>query len=82
MIRKLMMVGMLLTFLSATTFVFAEDVFITQKGSKYHTEICRLIKNRDHVTKIDKEQAIEEDYSPCKLCFKEDVASEEQQVKK
>ena len=72
MIRTLMLTGLLITFLSATTCVFAEDVFITQKGSKYHKEICRLIKNRDNVTKIDKKEVIEEDYGPCKRCFKED----------
>jgi len=69
MIRKLMLTGLLITFLSATTVVFAEDVFITQKGSKYHKEICRLIKNRDNVTKVDKKEIIEEDYGPCKRCF-------------
>jgi len=75
MIRKLLLTGLIITFLSATTYVFAGDVFITQKGSKYHTEICRLIKNKDNITKIDKKEAIEEDYGPCKRCFKEDVVS-------
>lgn len=73
MIRKLILMGLIMTFLSATTCVFAGDVFITQKGSKYHKEICRLIKNRDNITKIDEKEAIEEDYGPCKRCFKEDV---------
>ena len=73
MIRNLLLTGLIITFLSATTCFFAGDVFITQKGSKYHKEICRLIKNRDNVTKIDKKEAIEEDYGPCKRCFKEDV---------
>jgi len=73
MIRKLMLTGLLVTFLSATTVVFAEDVFITQRGSKYHKEICRLIKDRENVTEIDKKEAVEEDYGPCKRCFKEDI---------
>jgi hypothetical protein len=76
MIRKLVMLGMLVTILSATTCVFAEDVFVTQNGTKYHKEICRLLKNKDNVTKLDKKVAEEEDYSPCKLCFKEDVVIE------
>jgi cytidine deaminase len=76
MIRKLMLTGMLITFLSATTCVFAEDVYITQKGSKYHKEICRLIKNKDNITKIEKKQAIEDDYGPCGRCFKEDAVTE------
>ena len=79
MIRKLVLAGLLITFLSATTCVFAEEVFITQNGSKYHKEICRLIKNRENVTKIEKKQAIEEDYGPCKRCFKEDIVVEEKQ---
>jgi len=73
MIRKLILTGLIITFLSATTYVFAGDVFITQRGSKYHKEICRLIKNRDNITKIDEKEAIKEDYGPCKRCFKEDV---------
>lgn len=73
MIRKLILMGLIMTFLSATTCVFAGDVFITQRGSKYHKEICRLIKNRDNITKIDEKEAIEEDYGPCKRCFKKDV---------
>ena len=73
MIRKLILMGLIMTFLSATTCVFAGDVFITQRGSKYHKEICRLIKNRDNIKKIDEKEAIEEDYGPCKRCFKEDV---------
>jgi len=77
MIKKLMMLGMLLTFLATTTIVFAEDVFITQKGAKYHKEICRLIKNKDNVTTMDKKQSIEEDYGPCKRCYKEDVVVDE-----
>lgn len=79
MIRKLIMIGMLATFLSATTSVFAEDVFITQRGAKYHKEICRLVKNKDNITKLDKKEAVEDDYGPCKRCFKEDVVVEENQ---
>ena len=76
MIRKLMMIGMLITFLSATTYVFAEDVFITQQGSKYHKEICRLVKDKDNVMKMDKKLAVGEGFGPCKRCFKEDVIAE------
>ena len=79
MIRKLVLMGMLMTFFSAGTLVFAEDVFITQSGAKYHKEICRLLKNKDNVTKVDKKQAMEDDYGPCKRCYKEDGVSEDGQ---
>ncbi len=76
MIRKLMMIGMLMVFLSATTHAFAEDVFVTQRGAKYHKAICRLVKNKDNITKFEKKEAIEKGYEPCKRCFKEDVVVE------
>lgn len=75
MIRKLMLLGLTITFLSTATYVFAEDVFITQSGSKYHKEICRLLKNKDNVVKKDKEEAIKEAYGPCGRCFKEDITA-------
>ena len=81
MIRKFMMLGILAIFLITATHAFAGDVFVTQKGSKYHKEICRLVKNRDNLAKMDKDEAIENDYLPCKRCFKEDVVTDAEQSK-
>lgn len=75
MIRRLMMLGVLMTFLSAATFAFADEVFITPNGTKYHKETCRLIKNKATLSKVDKEQVVTEGYGPCKKCFAEDVAN-------
>ena len=77
MFKKLMMIGMLAVFLSATSYAAAEDVYITPNGAKYHKEDCRLIRNKDKMAKIDKEEAIEKGYGPCKRCFKEDVVVNE-----
>ena len=74
MIRKLMMLGVLMTFLSVATFASADEVFITPNGTKYHKETCRLIKNKATLSKVDKEQVVKEGYGPCKKCFAEDVA--------
>lgn len=74
MIRKLMMLGLLMTFLSAATCAFADEVFITPNGTKYHKETCRLIKNKGSLTKVGKEQVVEKGYGPCKKCFAEDLA--------
>ena len=81
MIRKLMMISMLMIFLAATTQAFAADVFVTPNGTKYHKEDCRLIRNKETMTKIDKKETIEEGYDPCKRCFKEDVIVDENQEK-
>jgi hypothetical protein len=76
MIRNLMMIGLVAAFLSATTCVFAADVFITSKGAKYHKETCQLLKNKGDVVKMEKNEAVKEGYEPCKRCFKEDVVVE------
>ncbi len=86
MFRKLMMIGMLAVFLSTTTYAFSEDVFVTQRGSKYHKAECLSVKDRD-VTKMEKKEAIKEGYGPCKRCFEEDVVvnqekKDQEQVKK
>ena len=73
MIQRLMMLGVLMTFLSAATFASADEVFITPNGTKYHKETCRLIKNKGTLSKVDKEQVVKEGYGPCKKCFAEDV---------
>ncbi len=74
MIRKVMMWGVLVVFVSVATSAFAGEVFVTQKGSKYHKEICRLIKGKKDVSKVDKEGALKGGYTPCKKCFSEDLA--------
>jgi len=64
------MVGLCLAFLGASTFAFAEEVYVTKNGTKYHKADCQLIKNRD-VTAMEEEEAIAADYEPCRRCFKE-----------
>ena len=63
-------------FFSANTLAFAEDVYITQNGSKYHKKECRFIKNRE-TQAIDKDKVIEQGYLPCGRCFKEDLSLQE-----
>jgi len=77
MFKKLMIISMLAIFLSATGYAAAEDVYITPNGTKYHKEDCRLIRNKDKMASIDKQDAIEKGYTPCKRCFKEDVVASE-----
>ena len=74
MIRRLMMLGVWMTFISAATVACADEVFITPNGTKYHKENCRLIKNKGTLSKVDKGQVVTEGYGPCKKCFAEDVA--------
>ncbi|MCK5580220.1 MAG: hypothetical protein KAJ18_03000 [Candidatus Omnitrophica bacterium] len=47
MLKKAMSVVLMLSFLAVTSAAFAADVFVTQKGARYHQEICKLIANRE-----------------------------------
>ena len=72
MIKKVMLMGLVMTMLTATA-VFAEDVYATHNGKKYHKESCRLIKNKKP-QKIDKAEAIKKGLTPCNSCFKQEQA--------
>ncbi len=73
MFKKFVTFGVLALFLSISTLALAEEVVTTPRGTKYHKEICRLVKNKDQARKLEKEDALAEDYSPCRRCFKEDI---------
>ncbi len=73
MIKRILAVVLCTMMLSAGTMAFAENVFVTKNGSKYHKADCRFVKNRE-VEEISKEAAIEEGLTPCSRCYKEDVA--------
>ena len=75
-IRRLLMLGVLTAFLASTTCAFAEDVFVTPNGKKYHKEMCSLMKNKESAVSLEKGKALDDGYGPCKKCFKEDVAVE------
>ncbi len=69
MINKLLTLALLGTLLT-TTAAFADDVYVTANGKKYHKEDCRLIKTK-HPVKIEKSEAVKKGLEPCKSCFRE-----------
>ncbi len=71
MFKKFSVLVLTITFMSLASFALAEDVFVTAKGAKFHKEDCRLIKNHDEITTMDRVEALENDYEPRKRCFKE-----------
>ena len=70
MIRKLILTGLVIGMLATATSVFAQDVYITANGKKYHKENCRFIKNRE-VTKIEEKDAVTKGLEKCSKCFPE-----------
>ena len=77
MFKKMLLMGTLLTMLTANSFAFAEDVWTSPNGKKYHKEICRLLKNKDAAIKHEKADAVNEGFTPCKKCYKEDLGAEQ-----
>ncbi|MDP8213309.1 MAG: hypothetical protein P9X22_08515 [Candidatus Zapsychrus exili] len=77
MLKKFIIMAVLAVFLATTTAAFAADVFVTENGAKYHKQECMTIKNKD-AKKLEKDEAIEKGYLPCKRCYKEDVVIEEE----
>ena len=75
MSRKVLVYGLLIMFAATTTVAFADEVYVTDKGSKYHKVSCRLIRNKDAAKTMDKDEAIASGHEPCKVCFKEDLVT-------
>ena len=73
MIKRMTALAVGIMFLSMATVVFAEDVFKTKNGKKYHSENCPLIQKRNP-QKIDLNEAVEKGLKPCSKCFKDQAA--------
>lgn len=61
-------------FLSVCAYSFAEEVYLTKNGKKYHSADCIFIKDRT-VQKISKEEAMKKGLKPCGKCLSDDSAS-------
>ena len=72
MAKKMMMAVLLVMFLRVTANSFAEDVYVTKNGKKYHKEDCRLIKNKKPIA-VDRTIALKNNLEPCGLCFKDEL---------
>ena len=47
-----------------------QNVVVTISGTKYHMPDCRYVKNKTNITEEDINTAINDGYSPCKVCIK------------
>ena len=67
--KKLVVVTSFLVLLASSA-AFAEEVYVTKNGKKYHQQTCLLIKNKGaHV--IDMKDAVAQGLAPCSKCFKD-----------
>ncbi|MBI3602339.1 MAG: hypothetical protein HY209_05540 [Candidatus Omnitrophica bacterium] len=70
-VLTMMLAGMVLV---SSTFAFAEDVYVTKNGKKYHKVDCLLIKNKN-AKPIALEDALKKGLKPCHKCFPEAATS-------
>ena len=75
MFKRMTVLSLLLAFLMMSTAAFAENVYVTGKGKKYHKAECRLIQNKE-TKEMDLQKAIQAGYEPCKKCFKQEKEEE------
>jgi len=68
MLKKILSLIMCLAVFSAATLVFAEDVYITARGKKYHKQDCPFIAN-SNVQNANLEEVKTKGLEPCKRCF-------------
>ena len=47
-----------------------QDVFVTPSGTKYHLPDCRYVKYKTNIIKKELNTAIDDGYTPCKICIK------------
>ncbi|NLK45674.1 MAG: hypothetical protein GX297_03365 [Treponema sp.] len=45
-----------------------KTVYITNSGTKFHTENCGLISRAKNVTPIEESEALKKGYKPCSRC--------------
>jgi methylphosphotriester-DNA--protein-cysteine methyltransferase len=76
MFKRLIVATLCLVILSPVI-LFAEDVFVTKQGTKYHNENCPIIANKDK-EKISLEDAKAKGLTPCSKCIGKELSSNKQ----
>jgi len=76
MLKKLLLTGLCMAFLSVSSMAYAEKVYVTANGKKYHKADCRSIKNRDTMA-LEEKEAIAQGYEPCGRCMKDRLSKDE-----
>jgi hypothetical protein len=68
--NKVLATMLAVTMLISSTFAFAEDVYATKNGKRYHKADCLLVKDKG-AKAIAMEEAQKKGLKPCRRCFGE-----------
>lgn len=75
MFKKMIAVVLILA-IFAPVVLFAEDVYVTKQGARYHSLDCSLIANKDK-EKITQEDAKAKGLEPCARCIGKELSSKQ-----
>ena len=67
-----------LAVLLVSSAAFADEVFVTKNGKKYHQQTCPLIKSKG-AQALDIKIVLEQGLEPCSKCFKDKLSDDSQQ---
>lgn len=68
--KRIIAVMFCVALLSVSASAFADNVFATKNGKKYHTADCPLVKNKNP-QEISMKEAADKGLAPCSKCFKD-----------
>jgi len=77
MFQKSLIAAVVAAGLCVSSLAWAETVYVTKNGKKFHKAACELVK-KSTLTELDEVNAKEQGYEPCKKCFKAEKTAEEQ----
>jgi hypothetical protein len=70
MLKRLCMLALCAALVASSTAAFAESVYVTPNGKKYHKQDCRMIAKSKTVEAIELKEAVAQGFLPCGACFK------------
>ena len=72
--KKVITLSLVVAMIMVAASAFADDVFVTKHGKRYHKADCKVVKGKE-VQKIDQGQAEQKGLKPCNVCFKQDTSA-------
>ena len=73
--KKAMSLLLIVAMVMVAASAFADDVFVTKHGKRFHKADCKVVKGKE-VHKIDQAQAEQKGLKACNVCFKDNTQAQ------
>lgn len=74
MLKRIVLYGLCAAVLTTAGWVYAQDVYVTKNGKKYHKAECRLIQKKNPEA-ITLDEAKTSGLEPCRKCYKDELSA-------